>query len=271
MQLKTKTSQLTQSDKPLECHRLDIRERKSDAFACSTVHLQWLTQRWKSELESEKRRRWTVEGKLKDEKRKCHKLTEQLKKLQLQSSEQNLLALSRDAHKKLADANEMKDEMRRIHAELGELKHQNNKLLHYQHQIWSGGSIQSVDRKQSDKTRSLNRKLEHQTKVRVDNQLDTLIDPHWNERFRPQCNYIIEVLKPCKLLTTLFAEKLIDHNEYCKVRQGIATSTDREVSEMLLLEILFTKGPGSFHKFCSVLRQVEGQQQIADMLEADFD
>lgn len=89
-------------------------------------------------------------------------------------------------------------------------------------------------------------------------------DPKWEEQLRPHFNEVVQALSLNKVLPLLFSNKLIDHPDY--VRLATMEAQERR-NEVLLLEILMKKGIGSFDKFCSILRAVDGQKPIADVID----
>jgi myosin heavy subunit len=90
-----------------------------------------------------------------------------------------------------------------------------------------------------------------------------LIDPKWERHLRPHFNDVMQALS-LKVLPLLYSNKLIDKLDYAR----LATMQAQERrNEILLLEILMKAGIGSFDKFCSILRAVDGQKPIADMID----
>jgi hypothetical protein len=91
-----------------------------------------------------------------------------------------------------------------------------------------------------------------------------LIDPKWERHLRPHFNDVVQALSLNKVLSLLFSNKLIDHPDYYRL---LTMQRQEQGNEILLLEILMKKGIGSFDKFCSILRAVDGQKPIADMID----
>jgi hypothetical protein len=89
-------------------------------------------------------------------------------------------------------------------------------------------------------------------------------DPKWEGQLRPHFNDVVQALSLNKVLSLLFSNKLIDHPDYYRL---LTMQRQEQGNEILLLEILMKKGIGSFDKFCSILRAVDGQKPIADMID----
>ena len=87
---------------------------------------------------------------------------------------------------------------------------------------------------------------------------ETSVDPHFDK--------VVEYLRPTLLMDKLRAKDLITKSEYIKL-QLLGTETER--SRILVNEYLRTKGPGSLHDFCVVLRELyhRGHEYVADLIE----
>ena len=93
-----------------------------------------------------------------------------------------------------------------------------------------------------------------------------LKDPAWEQNLRPHFREIVDVLKIDSLLDRLYSESLITVEEYRSLSQK--PEKEKERNRALLMDILPSKGFGSFEKFCNILRQDEtaAMQRIADII-----
>ena len=87
----------------------------------------------------------------------------------------------------------------------------------------------------------------------------------WEQRVRPHFDHIITTLSPKKILPKLYSNKLIDRNEFSSLSGSKQSGQD--IATELLRDILMKKGDDAFWKFCATLRDVEGQHEIADLID----
>ena len=98
--------------------------------------------------------------------------------------------------------------------------------------------------------------------------LDTLVlvmEREWEENVRHRLTELKEILRPDLICDGLYAQHLLSKPEWEQMRRNFP-STKEEKTADLLVTILPTKGPNSFSRFLSVLRETDGQEHIADML-----
>ncbi|XP_062521516.1 uncharacterized protein LOC134196419 [Corticium candelabrum] len=250
------------------------RERKlgqSHDLAIAALRTQLLLLKGKvSELESKQRRMWEVEAELECEKNVTAELREEIRRLnddQLDRQKRfhqlcDILTKGRtDDVRQQTERELMCLSHHHVHTRSHSEKHR-TRTSHSRDGECDIPQTCSVDR------RAVGRKA---PEVRCTTRIP-LSDLLWEERLRPQYAYVVDVLKPDKLLPTLFADGVIDCDEFSTLRKARETLTDKGVSEKLLMDILYKKPPGSFDKFCSALRKVSGgQQHIADVLSEGFD
>ena len=87
----------------------------------------------------------------------------------------------------------------------------------------------------------------------------------WEQRVRPHFDRITRALSPKKILPKLYSNKLIDHNEFSSLSGS--KQSEQDIATELLRDILLKKGDDAFWKFCATLRDVEGQHEIADLID----
>lgn len=91
-------------------------------------------------------------------------------------------------------------------------------------------------------------------------------DERWERRVRPQFAQIVSRLKARSLLNLLFSERLIESRDVIRLKSTLSFPTEEDVATELLLQVLPRAGPGAFDKFCKVLMNHRGQEEIAKML-----
>jgi chromosome segregation ATPase len=89
-------------------------------------------------------------------------------------------------------------------------------------------------------------------------------DPAWEQNLRPHFRDIVDIMRIDSLLDHLYSDSLITVEEH----RSLSQKPDKERNTVLLRDILPSKGPGSFEKFCAILRQDETStmQGIADII-----
>ena len=90
------------------------------------------------------------------------------------------------------------------------------------------------------------------------------MDERWKKRVFPILPALLEILLPLSLIDGLLSVALITVQEFEKLSLRIYDDVER--SRMLLVSILPKKGPDSFDRFVSVLRETEGQEHVATKL-----
>ena len=88
------------------------------------------------------------------------------------------------------------------------------------------------------------------------------MDERWNTHVRPILPDLLRILLPLALIDRLYAVALITLEEF----ERIKTYDNTEGSRMLLVSILPRKGPDSFDRFLSVLKETEGQEHVAQQI-----
>ena len=82
---------------------------------------------------------------------------------------------------------------------------------------------------------------------------------------RPILYVLVEILLPLALIDRLHAVFLINREEYEKIK----AYDNAEGSRQLLVSILPKKGPDSFERFLTVLKETEGQEHVAKEIMKD--
>ena len=90
------------------------------------------------------------------------------------------------------------------------------------------------------------------------------MDERWKTFVFPILPDLIEILSPLALLTRLLAVALITAQEF--ERLSLDSIDDEKRSRQLLVSILPKKGPNSFDRFLSVLKETEGQEHVVKKL-----
>lgn len=93
---------------------------------------------------------------------------------------------------------------------------------------------------------------------------DQLCDPKWDQCLRPHFSEVVKVLCLDKLLPLLYSSGLIDRDEHRLLSND--KETEKKRVEVLLLDVLMKKGPGTFDKLCGILRKVPGQEHIVEII-----
>ena len=87
----------------------------------------------------------------------------------------------------------------------------------------------------------------------------------WEKNLRPHFDEVMELMSPRKLIDKLYTKRLLDRDEYIELSNK--QLSEKEKAGKILLEILPKKGRDAFTQFCAVLRQVEDQRAIADLID----
>ena len=97
--------------------------------------------------------------------------------------------------------------------------------------------------------------------------MSSLIDKRWESIVRDQFDDLVQVLDPDSFLDRLFRKKLVTKEEYSRLR---SMSSREEKSRALLSDILPRKGKKSYDQFVTIVRETEGQEDVAEVLGERF-
>ena len=95
-----------------------------------------------------------------------------------------------------------------------------------------------------------------------------MADPKWKTLTRAQADVVLYLsnILGGSLLDSLLAEELLTEANYEKLRKMRETKIDNEVAQELVVMLKKTP-PGSYDKFCEVLRGVDGGKDVYDRLK----
>ena len=94
-----------------------------------------------------------------------------------------------------------------------------------------------------------------------------MADSKWKILARAQADVVLYLsnILGGSLLDSLLAEELLTEANYEKLRKMRETKIENEVAQELVVMLKKTP-PGSYDKFCKVLRNVDGRKDVYDRL-----
>ena len=90
------------------------------------------------------------------------------------------------------------------------------------------------------------------------------MDERWKKRVFPILPALVEILIPLALIDRLLAVDLVTVQEYERLSRDLID--DEKRSRTLLVSILPRKGPDSFDRFLTVLKESKGQEHVAQKI-----